>query len=657
QQIFTCIAEKVIHKTCHYRDFRIIHPDWKNRLSEIESTARRFHVPLRQIVKHSLSDFSGAVLLDRLLNLCNNNWLRVDLVDLLRSRLIAAPGEQVSAAINQMLAKDTTSGKPAANFWIRLFAEKALTELSSELQKLFDLDQSCSEECSGTDFTVWLNRCLDYVCDRIQIAEEVDHPGWSSLRRLIEQYSIWNKSRQSRRKHLSQFNSILRATNYQERQIQADAVELCSSTREDFVATKVLFYCGLTSRVPAKKRISAFDSEAAGSTYNKQFQLFTSQLVNAEREIYLFSPQYDDDGNEAARSPFLQSLAQHIPERITAKELPSWPVQLLNRKSHDLLLLDTTPQAGQISSPVATSYLNQCNQTWSVSRLERAMQCPYLHFAHDILKLDRQVDQVTEGATQALMGSLAHKALELWVKQQDSDQDFNLEKWIRKEANLSIGWIETHLELDRSLEELIIVLNGFTAKGPLEIITGFRPAEVEYRLRDAEGNVGLLMQSPTGSVLWKGQIDRIEEDTSNRLIIIDYKYKIAPSKVEFYDDLQAGLIPQLPIYSYLLQENQKKNCIGWLQIFLRSDDIYGFYFSENIEVSDKFTKDAKLQAADSQTKAEIHAKVFQIAEEQRELVTRGKIAPKPKDLDRCGPGNCDYADLCRYRQTWITTLK
>jgi len=34
-------------------------------------------------------------------------------------------------------------------------------------------------------------------------------------------------------------------------------------------------------------------------------------------------------------------------------------------------------------------------------------------------------------------------------------------------------------------------------------------------------------------------------------------------------------------------------------------------------------------------------------------VAEGVIKADPQDIDRCGPGRCDFADLCRYRQRWM----
>jgi len=654
REIFSFIAEKVCQKERSYGDFRIINPDWRNRLNEIESISEQFHIPIKFVVGHDLGAFPGASLLLRILSLFKSNWQRQEMLNLLRSRLINADRAQIAAAIEMMLLQDSPSGMAPQEYWIDNFAKRGFHDLAHQLEAWVDLDQHCSETCNPVEFTEWLRLLSDTIQERFNIDRQKSE-GWKALEKVIEQFRLTGEVRKSRNYFITQFESAIRVTNFQSKQLLSDAVEICSATREDFVAKPVLFYCGLTSRVPSKGRISSFDQEVRGSNYQSQYRLFISQLSNATNEIYLSSPRYDDNGSEQAKSPFLQSLKQDLPDKITGMAITPW-------LPHHVSLKKQVPHIGgsllfQISSDAGRRFSGHCNQYWSVSQLNNAIQCPYLHFASDILDLTPQIDQVTEGATQSLIGTLVHKALECWLKSSKSGKVFNLEEWINQDANLKIAWTETHLEFDRSLEDMIATLQAFLAKDPAKIAEGFKPVEAEFEFKDPSKGSGLVIEMMDSSVRWKGKIDRIDESQMNRSIIIDYKYQNEPPLNEFYNDFEAGFIPQLPIYGDLLQRQKEGVCDAWLQIYLRSGKIYGYYFTDDFNLKKNFSDDSRLRQVSAETKADLVATAFNQAEIQRELVSRGMITPKPRKKDRCGPGKCNFADLCRYRQSWIKKLK
>jgi ATP-dependent helicase/DNAse subunit B len=41
-------------------------------------------------------------------------------------------------------------------------------------------------------------------------------------------------------------------------------------------------------------------------------------------------------------------------------------------------------------------------------------------------------------------------------------------------------------------------------------------------------------------------------------------------------------------------------------------------------------------------------------QEKASRLREGILTAQPTEYDRCGPGACNYADLCRYREKWGT---
>jgi len=293
------------------------------------------------------------------------------------------------------------------------------------------------------------------------------------------------------------------------------------------------------------------------------------------------------------------------------------------------------------------------NKTWSPSRLNSALQCPYLYFAKSILKINPLIDTVSIGATAALFGSLAHRVLEEYFRCKSNGNDFDLRKYTRQQYEKKSIYFSAHLEMDRDLESLVECLEVFTRQFPGSIIEGFKPQEFELRFGRDGAHPGAPIDYGDGLIKIEGQIDRIDRNTDDEVVIIDYKYKKAPGANLFIDELFEGYDPQLPLYGYFLQEVLNKKPIALMQIFLRSQSVIGLKFRAITESEFPSQKNVTMREISLVEKNDLYTTVLMKLVQTATELDRGMIRPNPRDFTYCGPGRCDYADLCRYRQRWM----
>ncbi len=657
--VFTHIALSVLDGSHNYRDFRIICPFPAEVSARLESTARIFHVPIRGGGSLPLSSFPPAQQVLRLLDLFQNRWRRQNVLDLLRSPSISAPFDQVHAAISEVLKRPSAPEGDPSRYWLEVLSHDLVPEVAAQLERLAELDRESGNLNGGTDFSLWLEACLDFIRRDDDAGEDDFEPGseaverergWEALEKLGRVFRFHFRGIRERDRLFDAYRKAIRARSYQRDDAVGDAVEICPSSREDHLPVPVVIYLGMDSKIPAQPRLSPFHPEEVKSDYDERFRIFKLQLNNAREFVLLSCPEYDDEGTEVAQSPFLHQLFNEMETPFENMRIDPLSREQLSCFGTDLpkkrRAIDKLRRAADFP------FLIWKSRRWRVTELDSIIQCPYQHFVRFILRLEPPEDRVEEGVTPGLLGWLAHDALREFFAKKKQGKEVDIEGWVRREFARRTAVLDPHPEAYSRLEELVLCLKKFITAAGDGLIAGYSPVEFEYELKDPAGGKSWRLEFPDGSVFLSGRIDRYDEDTVGRAVVLDYKYQKSDGNKgdTFLEEIREGLQPQLPLYAYYLQEVQGKAISGILEIFLRSGDIFGFKAPESGDFPDGMSKEKNLVPLTPETRAELFDRALLTLKTFSRKVAEGSIEAAPRNTDYCGPGRCDYADLCRYRQ-------
>ncbi|MFH1861995.1 MAG: PD-(D/E)XK nuclease family protein [bacterium] len=660
--IFAIIARWAAAGKYHYRDFRVIHPQVREVLPLIRSAAQRYCVPIRGRIPESLIHFPGAVQLLKLLDLFTTRWEREEILGLLRSRLITAPISQISAAILEILQRTgTREERSRAEFWIELALKKGAEGVAAGLTELRDLDKSCPAICNGSEFIGWIAECVRWIKrkQKTELGSAVDKlpahsdaaSGWTALETLVDDMTLFSGEKLPRQEYVEIFLRSLRLRSSIPVEQRADVVEICSGRGEDHLPVPAVIFAGLNADFPAPDRPTPFMAGEEPSSYGLQLRQFTILSKNARSHLILSCPQYSDEGDEIAPSPFLDGISESPAAQNLLSEATSW--YPLFRSG---AVVNTPPLAAgmkplqQVQRSHSLQVLNQLNRRWSVSQLNNALQCPFLHFTADILRIRPVMDSVKEAISSLITGQIAHEALEQLLKGDLTEAD--LADWIKTKVYHHFSFLYPHPENDRAIAELTHHLRLFCQQGWLQLAEDIFTRTPEVRFgRESEYRIDMVSATPR-TILLEGRIDRLDATADGRVLIIEYKYKKRDNTSEkgFHSDLQAGWLPQLPLYWKVVLEHLGKAPQLALQIFLRSGRAFGFGLPQDIILNDRLRDRIKIQPYTLEELETVIQNAVNVLNRCADNVARGFIQPDPRDDDLCGPGSCAYADLCRYRQ-------
>ncbi|TKJ38553.1 hypothetical protein CEE37_12370 [candidate division LCP-89 bacterium B3_LCP] len=651
---FGFIAEAVAAGRYRYGDFRIYHPFLNDEYPRVAATARRYRVPLKDAFSQGLDRSTSAISLLKIISLFDNCWDRVGILQILRTGILKAPVAEITELVMVILRYGQPPKTESAAYWIQLAEDNNCPAIAEELRELLKIDLESGKKASGEEFSDCLIQCTGFIKGRekvwqklsfedVQAKKEIER-SWQVLEALIDSFKAAFKKSIPRGQLVKAFKRSLQMCRYSPGDNRTDAVELCPGTREDHLPVSVALYLSLDSRVPASKRSSAFLQTPDSDDYLGQFRHFSELLANAQYEVHLSCPKFSDDGDKLVKSTLLKTFSSRA--GITLKDkgtpeiwYPSGNISVTQRK------VDQNTTNWKIREKEALTFLQTQNLRWSPTQLDNAIQCSYLHFARDVMTLSPRDDQIRTGVTAMILGSIAHAALEAYLREARSGVSFDLEKYTRDEFHRRSGRFKPHLEADRDLEELIDNLNSFVERGLIELLPDFKPAEPEWKFG---GETALKLHLEVGEVVLEGKIDRLDLSGDHLAVITEYKYRSVSgeSKGDFFEGLKAGLLPQLPLYALATKELLKKKPAMLLQIYLRSGIIRGIKLKDLPDPPDY--RYGKNEVEISSIDEAIEKSVATLEKAAMEI-SSGKIPARPRNYNNCGPGRCDFSDLCRYR--------
>jgi ATP-dependent helicase/nuclease subunit B len=284
--------------------------------------------------------------------------------------------------------------------------------------------------------------------------------------------------------------------------------------------------------------------------------------------------------------------------------------------------------------------ISETSRRFSPTKLKDYAQCPYKYFGSTTMNLRHAT---TKSLDSRMQGSIIHKVLEEYFKDtKDITKIFN-DVFKKKTRGMIIGFDELKIR-----NEMLKTLLAFESMESSSDTSTFKPSMFEVKFGDEEIETLKICDSNNGGIEISGKIDRIdisEVDGEKIGVIIDYKY----GQTEFKStDLEEGLDLQLPIYLLALREMFNIVPVAAEFYALKSSKRTGIY---NRELIDNLSLNIKPMKKSLSVDNKEFNKMLKEAENHilrfSKEIRNGRIELAPANIDYCGEGNCDFANVCR----------
>ncbi|MDH5517191.1 MAG: PD-(D/E)XK nuclease family protein [Gammaproteobacteria bacterium] len=285
---------------------------------------------------------------------------------------------------------------------------------------------------------------------------------------------------------------------------------------------------------------------------SEKYYLFRRLLQSADQTLISYCKEKNNE--EQLPSPWLQTILDFYQLHNDESLYPEQLYQLLaSNKTSVFASVDIPlPDLSSAAKPVIDH--KQRPASFSSSRHQRLINCPYQFFASDVLNL-KAPDELILELQKSEYGQKVHKILELYHLDHKSGESF--------EQSLS--------RLQRLSEEVFKeqVEDNFLHRGWLKrwldhcenYLKWQQVRQQEWHFSEAETDHTVNLGNNTEL---KGRIDRIDKQSSS-LAIIDYK---TSSKTPSQNDVLCGEEVQLSSYALLLENASKVE-------YLKLDESYG----------------------------------------------------------------------------------
>ena len=284
--------------------------------------------------------------------------------------------------------------------------------------------------------------------------------------------------------------------------------------------------------------------------------------------------------------------------------------------------------------------ISETSRRFSPTKLKDYAQCPYKYFGSTTLNLRQAIPKSMDSRMQ---GSIIHKVLEEYFKEtKDITKIFDV-VFSQKTRGMVIGFEEMKIR-----NEMLKTLLTFESMESESDSTGFRPSLFEVKFGGEEIGTLKIGDVKKDGIEIAGKIDRIDisEVNGEKIgVIIDYKYGQTEFKLT---DLEEGLDLQLPIYLLALRDVFKIVPVAAEFYALKSSKKTGIY---NQELIDKLNLNIKPMKKSLSVDSKGFNKLLKEAENHimkfSKEIRNGRIELAPANIDFCGEGNCDFANVCR----------
>jgi len=382
----------------------------------------------------------------------------------------------------------------------------------------------------------------------------------------------------------------------------------------------VVFVCGLTERHfpqyhredpilgDAARRRAGLDT-AADRQIEERF-LFELATTRATEETILSYPRFDEQGEDTLPSFFLDGGLEVVADRpVVARAKP-----------------DVDVRRGSGDPPHFE------HKTLSATGIESFLQCPFQFFAGKTLRLRQRPHVPRDRLDLLLQGTIIHRALAEWTR-----------------APLLGSAI-----LDEIFEEecaRLRVPEGYRTEAVrLELMRHFRGflEDRQFTLRGWSTRVEEDFTFPLNPLLTiRGRIDRLDVDSANQALVIDYKYSAGNKIRERVEDTGAGHLVQGGLYLAAAKRAFGLDPVAMLFCGLKKDVTWDVWHVSvpSLGLGESCTRERLRELMDDAESAAIRA---------HEGITSGDITVRPNDPRKCQW--CDFRDICRVESAGLVQV-
>ena len=287
--------------------------------------------------------------------------------------------------------------------------------------------------------------------------------------------------------------------------------------------------------------------------------------------------------------------------------------------------------------------ISETSTRFSPTKLKDYAQCPYKYFGRSTLKLRQAIPKSMDLLMQ---GTIIHKVLEEYFK--DTGETKDITGTFDDIFNRETRGMVTGFEELKARNEMLNTLLEFESMEKESNLPTFKPSMFEAKFGDEECETLKIGDGDKDGIEISGKIDRVDVSEVNGEkvgIIIDYKY----GQTEFrLTELEDGLDLQLPIYILALRDLFGVIPAAAEFYALKTSKKTGIY---NRELIDKL----KLNIKPARKSLSVDNKEFNKRLKDAEghilkfskEIRKGRIELAPANIDFCGEGNCDFANVCR----------
>ena len=616
----------------------------------------RAGITLQDQAGWALSTTRAATVIERLLEVVEEEFDQLPLLDLLKSSLIfpdwdTATRLEAAYRLEQDIILHENIGRGIDRYRKHIhYRQNRLAWASDKnnpvLRLLADTEQALQPLLNVLDKTASPDDFLNALQDSMQrlglTANFDDDPAGSLILEELQQMSNATQQRQltmTWSEFRSWLGQALEQSNFRPNFQAANnkqQVHLISLPQSACMTFDALIIAGAdNSNLPGQNNASAFFNDSVrqelglptrSDDENDRFYLFVRLLHSAPQ--LLISWHNRQDGRDIPASPWV-NLLQTFHEIAYGKSLDKdYLLKLAKHPDSQVFNSDSKilPAITQQPRPTAPTQLLPTN--YSASSHQRLINCPYQFFASDCLSL-KATEEIQSALEKSDYGQRVHRILQAFhghVANLPGPFETELTPDTRDAAIQLIEKI-SHAEFARDLEDNVMHqgwLQRWLEKIPDYIDWQTTHAQ-QWQVSEVETDSSISL--PDSNITLKGRLDRIDHTQiagNTHYGIIDYKTGATPKQQDVLD----GEAVQLPFYALLLDKNV--SC------------------SEYLKLDDKKVTTAVTLNGDEliHLRNQTAARLIDITAE----LEQGAAMPAWGDDNSCK--HCTLEGLCR-RQTWL----
>jgi len=696
-----------------YRDIAVLYHDLGEAADLLEGTFRRFGIPLRvyqprPLNRHPLTHF----LLD-LGRILSEGPKRETLLRLLRSGIIE--GLELGE-VDRLDQRIRELGAPrSGREWVELCDDQQLPRIAGLLRRLRATGEKIRGKHTHDTLTAaWLGCFEDLALPLGETAEEgpSDCAVYRELAGLLESSKVLHDGGKAQITlgllvEVLQEGAAHSTFRLQDRRREVvNAINVYEARQWE---VPCLFVAGVLERQfpPAPLEDLFFNDEARRTLNSRGLRfpdrewrqdeerfLFYMAVTRARHRLVLSHARSDSQGTPTLTSFFLreveslftrESLAKCATERSPAEVLPpaeemgtledvdraifqgleermprgpmperiALAAALYQRRREDAgfrarLQAALSEKRAILADAAIHQEIAQRDTAFSNSALTAFLQCPYLHFAQKWLRLEGLPEPQVAAVD---LGQVLHHTLKEYFQGGTAGDPFVLldQQFERRTLARAITFRRKsdYWRLRAALAEILEAERGRGTK--------LRPAlfEVPFGLEREGSHPAVVIHAGGREERLSGIIDRVDTDRDGKLAyVVDYKYSDPARVREQFKAALAGAMSnfQPALYLLALREALGLEPLG-AELLSVKKGVERFALGREAF--------AQLWGAPQKSERWNDASFEEFLVRARTAMAgliasarTGDVETRPRDLERCGPGACDAADVCRYDR-WL----